>query len=345
MATRKRNEYIAADESEDEDQGYNSELAEESKGKAFAGRGAKRRKVEDSGSDSEDEDEEQDISFVTAQDSEPVEAEEEAEENATTKESHAVKSLLPTSVHDELVAPRKKSKLSRKLAKSMERASKTGVIYVSRVPPFMKPHTLKNLLTPFAPSGLGRIFLTPEDPSSHKSRVKSGGNKKRSFLDGWVEFADKEEAEIAADTLNTRPIGGKKGGYYHDDVWCLKFLGDFKWRQLTEEIANQNAERAAKLRAQATVDRKETREFLANVEQAKMLDGMEKKRKGRDKPDEEVSGDVDVDIAAIEGKSVKTKHRKGQSSFRQTEVMHKSKGKSGDIEQPEEVKRVLSKIF
>jgi len=180
--------------------------------------------------------------------------------------------------------------------------------------------------------------------SSHKSRVKSGGNKKRSFLDGWIEFSDKEEAEIAADTLNTRPIGGKKGGYYHDDVWCLKFLGDFKWRQLTEEIANQNAERAAKLRAQATVDRKETREFLANVEQAKMLDGMEKKRKGRDKVEENVRV-ADPDLPTSE-KSARPKHRKGQSTFKQTEVMHKSKGRAGEkTEQPEEVKRVLSKIF
>jgi ESF2/ABP1 family protein len=342
MTSRKRNEYIAADESEDEDQGYDSELAEESKGKAFAGRSAKRRKVDDSGSEDEDEDSEDERdSKIKTRVSKPEK--EDKEKAATTTKPHAVKSLLPTSIHDELAAPRKKSKLSRKLAKSMEKASKTGVIYVSRVPPFMKPHTLKNLLTPFAPSGLGRIFLTPEDPSSHKSRVKSGGNKKRSFLDGWVEFSDKEEAEIAADTLNTRPIGGKKGGYYHDDVWCLKFLGDFKWRQLTEEIANQNAERAAKLRAQATVDRKETREFLANVEQAKMLDGMEKKRKGRDKGDDAV---VDVAVAGgEEKKSGKSKHRKGQSTFKQTEVMHKSKGKAGDNEQPEEVKRVLSQIF
>jgi ESF2/ABP1 family protein len=339
MTSRKRNEYIAADESEDEDQGYDSELAEESKGKAFAGRSAKRRKVDDSGSEDEDSEDEKGLSIRA---NELKSVEHEADEAAPISESHAFRSSLPTSIHDELAAPRKKSKLSRKLAKSMEKASKTGVIYVSRVPPFMKPHTLKNLLTPFAPSGLGRIFLTPEDPSSHKSRVKGGGNKKRSFLDGWVEFSDKEEAEIAADTLNTRSIGGKKGGYYHDDVWCLKFLGDFKWKQLTEEIANQNAERAAKLRAQATVDRKETREFLANVEQAKMLDGMEKKRKGRNKGDEEGGADV---VTAVEEKGVKMKQRKGQSTFKQTEVMHKSKGRDGENEQPEEVKRVLSKIF
>lgn len=341
MTTRKRNEYIAADESEDEDQGYDSELAEESKGKAFAGRSAKRRKVDDSNSEDEDSEDEQPAKSVKPKKSKK--ADEEPEVPSIPKESDADRFKLPISIHDDPPEPRKKSKLARKLAKSMEKASKTGVIYVSRVPPFMKPHTLKNLLAPFAPSGLGRIFLTPEDPTSHKSRVKSGGNKKRSFLDGWVEFSDKEEAEIAADTLNTRPIGGKKGGYYHDDVWCLKFLGDFKWRQLTEEIANQNAERAAKLRAQATVDRKETREFLANVEQAKMFDGMEKKRKGRDKGDDEVVADLALPVAE---KTAKSKQRKGQSTFKQTEVMYKSKEKAGEKrEQPAEVRSVLSKIF
>ncbi|KAE9973639.1 hypothetical protein Vi05172_g2927 [Venturia inaequalis] len=341
MTTRKRNEYIAADESEDEDQGYDSELAEESKGKAFGGRSAKRRKVDDSNSEDEDSEDEQLSKSIKSRKSEREEKEPALA--SIPKEADADRFKLPISIHDDPPEPRKKSKLSRKLAKSMEKASKTGVVYVSRVPPFMKPHTLKNLLSPFAPSGLGRIFLTPEDPTSHKSRVKSGGNKKRSFLDGWVEFSDKEEAEIAADTLNTRPIGGKKGGYYHDDVWCLKFLGDFKWRQLTEEIANQNAERAAKLRAQATVDRKETREFLANVEQAKMLDGMEKKRKGRDKGDDEVVADVALPVVE---KTVKSKSRKGQSTFKQTEVMRKGKGKAGEkSEQPAEVKSVLSKIF
>ncbi|TLD39485.1 hypothetical protein E2P81_ATG00472 [Venturia nashicola] len=341
MTTRKRNEYIAADESEDEDQGYDSELAEESKGKAFAGRSAKRRKVDDS--NSEDEDSENDQLARSVKSNKLKKEEQEPEVASRSKESDADRFKLPTSIHDDPPEPRKKSKLARKLAKSMEKASKTGVVYVSRVPPFMKPHTLKNLLSPFAPSGLGRIFLTPEDPTSHKSRVKSGGNKKRSFLDGWVEFSDKEEAEIAVDTLNTRPIGGKKGGYYHDDVWCLKFLSGFKWRQLTEEIANQNAERAAKLRAQATVDRKETREFLANVEQAKKLDGMEKKRKGRNKGDDD-EGVADTTMPIVE-KSAKSK-KKGQSTFRQTEVMHKSKGKTGEkSEQPEEVRSVLSKIF
>ena len=65
---------------------------------------------------------------------------------------------------------------------------KSGVVYISRVPPFMKPQTLKHFLEPHARKGLGRIFLTPEDHSAHAKRVKSGGNKKKSKMQAKVEM-------------------------------------------------------------------------------------------------------------------------------------------------------------
>jgi len=80
--------------------------------------------------------------------------------------------------------PKKTQVGSRKIATSKQPASKSGVVYLSRVPPFMKPQTVKHLLTSFGE--VGRIFLTPEDPVSHTRRVKSGGNKKKTFSDGWV---------------------------------------------------------------------------------------------------------------------------------------------------------------
>ncbi len=35
-----------------------------------------------------------------------------------------------------------------------------GVVYLSRIPPCMKPHKLKHLLSPYG--GIGRVFLQPE---------------------------------------------------------------------------------------------------------------------------------------------------------------------------------------
>ena len=30
--------------------------------------------------------------------------------------------------------------------------------------------------------------------------------------------------------------GGKKGGYYHDDIWNIKYLPKFLWSHLSEKI-------------------------------------------------------------------------------------------------------------
>ncbi len=45
---------------------------------------------------------------------------------------------------------------------------------------------------------------------------------------GWIEFADKKVAKMVAESLNNTSIGGKKGGFYHDDIWNLKYLKNFK---------------------------------------------------------------------------------------------------------------------
>jgi hypothetical protein len=52
--------------------------------------------------------------------------------------------------------------------------------------------------------------------------------------------------EVAA-SLNNCPIGGKKGGYYHDDIWNLKYLRGFKWDYLTEKLAYERRTKESKL--------------------------------------------------------------------------------------------------
>jgi ESF2/ABP1 family protein len=146
---------------------------------------------------------------------------------------------------------------------------------------------------------------------------------------------------VAVETLNTKTIGGKKGVYYHDDVWNLKYLKGFKWRHLTEQIANENAERSARLRAEGARERREVREFLVNVEKAKMLDGMEKKRKRK-------KGDESGNIVSLDDDDASEKvpgRKKERRDFRQTEVMFKAKNDTVHAQLPGEVQRVLNKIF
>lgn len=343
MATRKRNEWLEADLSENENLGSDLDVAEEGRGRAFSGSRQKRCKL--NGNDESDYEDEfrSDISQSGLSDGDEVPQNRKLEtEEGKTFESRALQhsgdSLNSQLPDDSNKKP--KSSLAKKVAKASDASARSGVVYISRIPPFMKPHTVKHFLSPYAPSGLGRIFLTPESQDAHKSRVRAGGNKKRNFTDGWVEFISKKEAKITVETLNTHIIGGKKGGYYYDDVWNLKYLKGFKWRHLTEQIAHENAERAARMRAEDAKERREVREYLKNIEKAKMLEGMEKKRKKKGSLAEDVAGGLDGE-GEPENQHVKDRGRQ----LKQIGMKTKSTGDKPGSEPTDEVKRVLSKIF
>jgi ESF2/ABP1 family protein len=335
MTTRKRNEWLDADDSEDEDQFSDTERLERSRGATIAGTNAKRRKL-----DGDD--------YIASEDNSAAEyddLEEEQEEIASQNgpQVESANSRRPTSESKSSPADsdkKAKSSLAKKLAKASEKAHKSGVVYISRIPPFMKPHTVKHFLSPYAPSGLGRVFLTPETPEARSSRLRSGGNRKRNFTDGWIEFVSKREAKIAVETLNTTIIGGKKGRYYHDDVWNLKYLKGFKWKHLTEQIANENAERAARMRAEDARERREVREYLRNVEKAKMIEGMEKKKGKKTATADEEIGEEKEDHMEEQAPAKPAKRQ-----FRQIQVKSKAAKQGTESEPPDEVKRVLSKIF
>ena len=283
MSIRKRNEFLDDDESGDEaGSGYDSEAAEESKG-ALTGRASKRRRIEGARSDedlsglSEDEGGE-DNQAAAANVPTAALGPDQAELDGKDEDDE---DLPFEAEEDDTAKPSRKHSAPKSATKAQKAASKSGVVYISRVPPFMKPQTLKHYLSPHAPSGLGRIFLTPEDHAQHARRIKNGGNKKKSFTDGWVEFASKREAKIAAQLLNGNIIGGKKGGFYHDDLWNMKYLRGFKWSHLTEQIANENAERAARMREEVRRTKVENKRFVEDVEKGKMLEGMEGKRRAK----------------------------------------------------------------
>ena len=66
------------------------------------------------------------------------------------------------------------------------------------------------------------------DQSVRKNRKRAGGNGSKQFVEGWIEFADKNIAKQVAQSLNNTSIGGKKRDFYHDDIWNLKYLKNFK---------------------------------------------------------------------------------------------------------------------
>lgn len=328
MAPAKKNEFLDASDSEDEQlQNYDSD-DDLRKG----GRTAKRRKVDASDDDLSDDDAEQDGGVsLTKDDDEADEDEgeelgEEADGDDDRKSQKQSEKKAKQASELDILDPSRP--LKKNLVATPEAIKKSGVVYLSRIPPFMKPAKLRSLLEPYGT--INRIFLAPEDAAAHTRRVRAGGNKKRIYTEGWVEFVKKRHAKAACELLNARTIGGKKGSYYHDDLWNLLYLNGFKWHNLTEQIAAENAERASRMRAEITKTAKENREFVRNVERGKMLDGMQTKAKSKKRKPESEAGNKDE-----QGPT-----KKRPLTFEQTKLAKKSEG-----EQPENVTRVLSKIF
>ncbi|KAH7160851.1 hypothetical protein EDB81DRAFT_783303 [Dactylonectria macrodidyma] len=323
MAPEKRNEFLdAADSEDDSDVGYNSD-DDMTKG----GRNAKRRRIS---YDHDDNDDDEDLASgldndasVGGEDAQGADTQNTAgdEGEPEEKELEKTKNKLkkPSSDLPDVTRPLTK----KNLVASDAAIKKSGVVYLSRIPPFMKPQKLRTLLEPYGT--INRIFLAPEDPTAHARRVRGGGNKKKTYTEGWVEFVKKKEAKAVCEMLNARTIGGKKGSYYRDDLWNLLYLKGFKWHNLTEQIAAENAERTSRMRAEISKTTRENKEFVKNVERAKMLDGMQAKAKKR-KADDGEKGPV----------------RQASRSFQQVPLAKKKK-EVGD--QPADVSRVLSKIF
>ncbi|KAL9089401.1 MAG: hypothetical protein Q9165_005722 [Trypethelium subeluteriae] len=343
MSASRERGWLDADQSAEEDEyGYDSDSETNSRGTALRARSSKRRKLSvDSDDDSVGNDDKN--QHKTHSSPSTLLSQANIEAGAFASQNHEGDRILLGDMSGSPDPHQNSSLATKRLEARRDKVKRTGVVYLTRIPPFMKPATVKHLLQPYGE--IGRIFLTPEDSVTHARRIKAGGNKKRSFVDGWVEFLSKKDAKIVADTLNATIIGGKKGGWYHDDVWNIKYLTGFKWHHLTEQIANENAERAARLRVEIAQTTRENKNFLQNVEHAKMLQGMEakknRKRKGLDHG-ALAPGKDDMDISdpprQANGKIV-------ERDFKQNEVLLKGARGMQKEGQSEEINRVLSKIF
>jgi ESF2/ABP1 family protein len=341
---KNKNEFLDGSDSDDDlGSGYDSEN-ELKKG----GRSTKRRRLDESDRADDDDDfasgsDEEDIpTTIQSKEIEEEEGNVEGDEDRDEVTSKPQDERSKPSA-SELQLPDISRPLTRKNLVASEKAiKKSGVVYLSRVPPYMKPTKLRQLLEPYGT--INRIFLAPEDPAAHTRRVRSGGNKKRTYTEGWVEFVRKNEAKAVCELLNARTIGGKKGSYYHDDIWNLLYLKGFKWHNLTEQIAAENAERTSRMRAEISKSTRENKDFVRNVERAKMLDGIQqskaKKRKTTSASGERMDGGGGVHGGDDEKI---TRRADGARTFKQ--IPQAKKSRAAEEQQPEHVTRVLSKIF
>lgn len=172
----------------------------------------------------------------------------------------------------------RKSKLAK--LKTKKPKGKTGVVYLSKIPPYMKPAKMRQILSRFGE--LDRLFLKREAQHRYKQRLMQGGNKKIKYEEGWAEFIKKKDAKICADALNGNKLGGKKGNFYYDDIMNVKYLSGFKWADLTEQISRENEARQSKLQMEVSQAQKLNKAFIRNVEKSKMIENIKRKKKGQD---------------------------------------------------------------
>ncbi|KAH6563704.1 hypothetical protein BASA62_008357 [Batrachochytrium salamandrivorans] len=162
------------------------------------------------------------------------------------------------------------------LKKFQDKIDCTGVVYLSRIPPFMKPTKVRSLLTRYGK--LGRIYLNPEDAKTAARRRKYKQNKRQNFTEGWVEFLDKSEAKRAAAALNNTIMGGKKRSRFHDDIWNIRYLPRFRWNHLTEQLAYELKVKEQRIQTEMAQAKRENKVYLQNVGKAKMIQAIESKK-------------------------------------------------------------------
>lgn len=100
---------------------------------------------------------------------------------------------------------------------NMSESLQRGIIYLSRIPPYMGKSKLRKLFSAYG--DVDRIYLTPEPHANYEKRIKDGGNKRRCYEEGWIEYLNKSQAKQVALKYNNATTGGKKRhNFYRDDI-------------------------------------------------------------------------------------------------------------------------------
>ena len=194
-------------------------------------------------------------------DSDPEELQEDATANKTKRKVH---------------------KLSLKKTQDFnEQLRRRGVLYVARIPPRMTPTKVKTLLSDFGT--VTRVFLQEEDAARRKRRRKLNGGSSggKRYTEGWVEFARRRSARLAAAALHLQPVSNHKRNPHHGDLWSVKYLKKFQWSHLTEKVAYERRVREQKLRLETATARRETAHYKQLLETGAKLDKIAERRNKR----------------------------------------------------------------
>mmetsp|Transcript_19359 Transcript_19359/g.27052 ORF Transcript_19359/g.27052 Transcript_19359/m.27052 type:complete len:335 (+) Transcript_19359:2-1006(+) len=200
---------------------------------------------------------------------EDVDADEDVQNEETEENDDQNQENEDTVDSEPTLAKTKKVINTKKLSKFTNSEENKGVVFLSSVPMFMSPKRLRLIMSDFGE--VGSLYLAPEGKDSQKMRKKGGGNGKKRWVEGWVEFMDKRVAKRVAESLNGTPVGGTKRSKFHDQIWNVKYLPGIKWRHLKEQMAYEISVRKSKLRAQISRGKREMEEYRKNFETSKRI--------------------------------------------------------------------------
>ncbi|KAL4433540.1 hypothetical protein ABPG74_002937 [Tetrahymena malaccensis] len=202
---------------------------------------------------------------------------------------------LKLALKNKNLSEKEKQKMIQKVEEFNKKQQQKGVCYLSRIPPYMKATYIRKLLEPY---GIERVYLAAEDERKRKMRIKNGGNKRRCYTEGWVEFTDKRIAKRVALSLNCTKMGintyitfikhlplilslnkvQKTRNFYGEDLWNIKYLPKFKWENLTERLNYQNRVRKEKLQQELQISKKEQDFYRQQLDQSKKVQAVEKRK-------------------------------------------------------------------
>ena len=181
------------------------------------------------------------------------------EEEGQEQESDSEDDTLPS-----MVLEKKKPLSNAQIAELNNKIKKTGVVYLSTIPPGMNWSQVIQHLKVFGE--INRSHLRKEDASASQRR-KGHDN----FTEGWVEFVNRKDAKMCVSQLNGRIVGGKKSGKFHDYIWTMKYLHGFKWPQLLELMNYEKHLRADKLKSEFSKLKKQDEKYLENVSKSESM--------------------------------------------------------------------------
>lgn len=344
MTTRKRNDYLDDGISDEEvsDQGYDSEAAEENKGGKASAHATKRRKV--SPELSEEEDNLPGAENETHNLKDEFEARNEDVEDLENEDAHDPNAQSSPNAQRAPPPTTPKSPATTKATKPKPKHT-PGVILLSSLPPYLKPNSLRTMLAARGFTPITRLFLAPADkppPGSSNTSTTKRSNRRQTYTSGWIEFPRKSMARRCAETLNASTIGGKKGGWYRDDVWNMKYLKGLRWEDLMEEVRSERKEAEAAREAERRRDEKGRRAFVEGVERGKRMEGVGETRRKRKERREESGGGGEEENERNKDKEEAAKWKFTQRGV-QTKDGKRKKGPNDEVDA--EAKRVLSQIF